>query len=444
MNERDFFSDEEPTRAETSHSVHAHGHDGRALCVERSSLWAAYGDALGWISELTDHAGLMRRTGGAALCRPVAWKRRIGGRSGVTVRLPAGCYSDDSQLRLATSRAIRSDGFDVEAFAKVELPVWLSYGLGGGRSTSAASEHLGRTKAVWWNNRFRGWTRSGGNGAAMRIQPHVWASPSPADAGTFLPAVVRNSVCTHSHPSGLLGAVLHALCLAHAMHCGRPPSRGELPQIISVAEQLPDIISGDPELGYWRVAFEKEAGDFAAEWAKAIEALGEAAELAQTCSAPGEEGYASIVRALKLCDPSRRGSGMLTALAAVSLAWCEPHPEEALRIATNALGTDTDTIATMAGAMFGVNAEAEPPEDVLDAGLFRNEARRLAHVAAGASTPGHAYPGSAPLGGAQDACRRARPDGGRRSGGTWPRARTHAGWRRGGWSGRVSLAVGEA
>ena len=28
---------------------------------------------------------------------------------------------------------------DVEAFAKVELPLWLSYGLGGGKSTSAAA-----------------------------------------------------------------------------------------------------------------------------------------------------------------------------------------------------------------------------------------------------------------------------------------------------------------
>ena len=392
MKERDFFSDEEPVRAERSHGIDARSRDGRALSVERSSLWAAYGDALGWISELTDHAGLMRRTGGAALCRPVVWKRRIGGRSGVTVRLPAGCYSDDSQLRLATSRAIRSDGFDVEAFAKVELPVWLSYGLGAGRSTSAAAEHLARTKAVWWSNKFRGWTQSGGNGAAMRIQPHVWASRSPADAETFLPAVVRNSVCTHSHPNGLLGAVLHALCLAHTMRCGGPPSPSELPRILGVLEHLPDIVAGDAELGYWRVAFEKDAVDFATEWAKAIDALGEAAKLAQTYSAPGEEGYASIVNALKLCDPSRRGSGVLTALAAVTLAWCEPHPEKALRIATNALGTDTDTIATMAGAMLGVAAETEPPGDLLDADVFRYEARRLAQVAAGAVAPGHAYP----------------------------------------------------
>ncbi len=110
--------------------------------VERSALWAADGDALGWISELTDESGLLRRTLGRPLVRPIAWKRRIGGQRGITASLPQGCYSDDSQLRLSTGRAIGPDRFDVEAFAKIELPVWLSYALGGGRATNAAAANL--------------------------------------------------------------------------------------------------------------------------------------------------------------------------------------------------------------------------------------------------------------------------------------------------------------
>ena len=171
----------------------------RAVCIERSALWAAYGDALGWISELTDTAGLMRRTGGAPLKEPIAWQRRIGGRWGVTAALPLGCYSDDSQLRLATSRAIRSDGFDVEAFAKVELPVWLSYGLGGGRSTSAAAVHLSKRNSTWWSNTFKGWSVSGGNGAAMRIQPHVWGGSITSGSGK-LPTGCRAQRSLHSLP----------------------------------------------------------------------------------------------------------------------------------------------------------------------------------------------------------------------------------------------------
>ena len=131
VSERDIFSlGDAVGREPEPPASNGHTPGERRVRTQRAALWAAYGDALGWISELTDSAGLRRRTGDKPLTEPVAWRRRIGGRSGVTASLPQGCYSDDTQLRLATSRAIRSDAFDVEAFAKVELPVWLSYGLG--------------------------------------------------------------------------------------------------------------------------------------------------------------------------------------------------------------------------------------------------------------------------------------------------------------------------
>ena len=364
--------------------------------TRRSSLWAAYGDAMGWISELTDAAGLRRRTVGAPLCRPVEWTRRIGGRSGITTPLPRGCYSDDSQLRLATSRAIRPDGFDVEAFAKVELPVWLSYALGGGKSTSAAAEHLSNPRVQWFANTFKGWTRSGGNGAAMRIQPHVWAARAPGNAESFLPDVVRNTICTHSHPTGLMGAVLHALTLAHATTTGRYPSPNDLLEVTKSAEALPEIIQSDIEVeSYWRTAFERESGAFNDAWARAIAESREAIECvikSMKSNAVGADRYAEIVDNLRLRDPSRRGSGILSAVAAVGLIWCEERPEEALRIAANAIGTDTDTIATMAGAILGVVADVEPPVEVLDADLFRSEADRMAEIARGGQTKSHRYP----------------------------------------------------
>ena len=65
---------------------------------------------------------------------------------------------------------------------------------------------------------------------------------------------------------------------------------------------------------------------------------------------------------------------------------------EAMRIAANELGTDTDTIATMAGAILGAATEADPPVEVLDADLFRSEADRLAEIADGGKPPNHAYP----------------------------------------------------
>ena len=107
----------------------------------------------------------------------MGWQRRVGGRGGVSVRLPAGCWSDDTQLRMAVSRAISHRGFDVQAFAHVELPIWPSYALGGGRASKAAAKNLGKPNALWYANAFPRWFEAGGNGAAMRIQPHVWSSP---------------------------------------------------------------------------------------------------------------------------------------------------------------------------------------------------------------------------------------------------------------------------
>ena len=360
-----------------------------------SALWAAYGDALGWISELTDKKGLERRTGGRPLDRPMRWRRRVGGRGGVNAWLPEGCYSDDSQLRLATGRAISARGFEVDLFAKVELPVWLSYGLGGGRSTMAAASNLARSRVSWFGNTFKGWTASGGNGAAMRIQPHVWASRSLEEPSAFLPDVVRNTICTHSHPIGLLGSVLHAMTLARAMSSGYCPTPDELLEFADFASDLPNVIRTDTEVGsYWRTAFEQEAGSFAEAWRQAIHQGKEAIEVAANnpSGASGGRRYDDLIERLKLRDPARRGSGMLTAVASAGLTWCEQDPQKALCIAANAIGTDTDTIATMAGALLGALARSEPPSDVLDADLFRSEADRLADIAANKEPQGHPYP----------------------------------------------------
>ncbi len=366
----------------------------RAEMIRRSALWAAYGDALGWISELTDEKGLMRRTLGAPLRQPVGWKRRIGGRAGVTVDLPAGCYSDDSQLRLATCRCIRPDGFDVEAFSKVELPVWLSYAFGGGRSSTAAAANLARPRVQWFANTYKGWTDSGGNGAAMRIQPHVWAAPAPEDPVSYLRDVVRNTICTHSHPYGILGAVLHSLALARAMTTGRNPSPEDLIDDTRLAANLLELVQDDMEISqFWRPALERESGPFAEKWAETIQECQDTiSAVSGTANREGAERYEAIVDLLQLRDPKRRGNGVLTALAAVALTWCEPEPERALRIAANAVGTDTDTIATMAGAILGVNAESAPPASVLDADLFQLEADRLSAIAEGGKPQSHRYP----------------------------------------------------
>ena len=205
--------------------------------------------------------------------------------------------------------------------------------------------------------------------------------------------VVRNAVCTHSHPTGLLGAVLHAQCVARALVSGKVPSLAVLEDAIGVASRLPEMIEKDRELTFWRVAFEEDAGDFGEAWTTALSEARGAVSIAAACDGgTGEERYQTIVDGLKLREPARRGSGMLTAVAAAALASSELRAVEAMRIAANTLGTDTDTIGSMAGAILGATVDADPPVDVLDATLVRSDADRVADIAAGRNPVNHQYP----------------------------------------------------
>src|SRR5690242_11443855 len=121
--------------------------------IKASALWAACGDALGFITELADSRGVARRGVALPVSEPVSWHRRVGGRFGPTVELPAGSVSDDTQLRLATARSIRGDGvFDAETFSKIELTVWPAYALGAGLGSREAAANLRRRDVTWATN----------------------------------------------------------------------------------------------------------------------------------------------------------------------------------------------------------------------------------------------------------------------------------------------------
>jgi hypothetical protein len=179
------------------------------------------------------------------------------------------------------------------------------------------------------------------------------------------------------------------------MVTGCHPSPADTLKAVEVAESLREIMRADTELGsYWLSVFERESGKFNQAWAQVVTESKDAIEIAAKSSTNGSgaERYAMIIDRLGLRKPSQRGSGVLTAVAATALTWCVVRPEEALRVAANAIGTDTDTIATMAGAIMGVMAASEPPVEVLDVNLFRAEADRLADIAHGGQPQGHDYP----------------------------------------------------
>ena len=370
--------------------------DERAARTRNSMMWAAYGDALGFISELVDRKGLEGRTQGAPLDHLMDWRRRVGGRSGVHVLLPSGCWSDDTQLRMAVSRSISCHGFDVETFARIELPVWLSYAHGGGRASKAAAKNLGKPRTLWYANTFPGWATAGGNGAAMRVQPHVWASRDLND--DYMLDVITDSVCTHGHPRAIVGACFHAATLAHCLGAGSVPDSDTCADIAASIDDLLHVINDHPTLGStWIGLWEKETGDQLGDlWRPTVDELCAAintAFIGMEASESVDAVYAGVVHRLGLRAAEQRGSGILTTVAAVALASAATKAHEGVVTAANAVGTDTDTIATMAGSLLGAcDGAAPPPQEPLDSTYLLSEADRLLAISQGQPVANHMYP----------------------------------------------------
>jgi ADP-ribosylglycohydrolase len=336
---------------------------------------------------------------------PAPWSRRIGGRMGPTVELPAGCTSDDTQLRLAVGRCIRTTGrFDTEAFSKVELPVFLSYQLGAGRGTKAAAHALGKRTTRWFSNFFEErasrYINCGGNGAAMRIQPHVWAARD-AKPETYLAPMLRDVVCTHGHPRGILGASLHALALATALRQGSIPEPDRWPAMVDHLSQIERIVAADDVLSErWLPAWETAAArSFSEAMAETINELRHQIERAIAASVRLREGddgtriYAELVRSLGGLREQTRGAGTITAVLSLWLAWAfSSDPIGGLRVSAGLINSDTDTISTMAGALLGVVAADDPPGELLDRELIVSETRRLEALAEERPAPSFPHP----------------------------------------------------
>ncbi|EOX5553976.1 ADP-ribosylglycohydrolase family protein [Yersinia enterocolitica] len=367
-----------------------------------SALWAAAGDAIGWISELTDKNGLKHRTGSTYLLKPVGWNRKIGGYSGVTVSLPAGTYSDDTQLRLAVSRAIRDNGeFDIESFAKIELPVWLSYALGAGRATKWAANNLMRKDTTWFSNFYKTdgteYINAGGNGTAMRVQPHVWSCKDLSQK-SYSVSVIKDSLVTHGHLLAVCGAILHADTLQYALLNGRPANISELEKIIDDLSSIPDLINSIYELkNFWLPNWEIISQKNLHEEVERIrietkELLSKTVGAINKSIEPSEK-FKSAISALECDKESRRGTATNTAIASSLLCYIfkDLSPYEAIISCVNELGTDTDSIASMAGAIFGCYNDI-PKWDIQDSQYIIEESIRLNKISQGVATTNFSYP----------------------------------------------------
>lgn len=360
--------------------------------IINSALWAAYGDALGFMSELADENMLIKRTGDKKITNLNTWKRQIGGRYGAIVILPQGAYSDDTQLRLSTSRAINNNyHFGIHEFSKIELPVWQCYALGAGRGSKLAASSLSKRNTVWFNNFYSNdktnYIHAGGNGACMRIQPHVWACPTPTLPQSFLPDVIKNSITTHGHARAIAGAVFHALSLAHVINSSKIPSIDDLKRFNDLILDIPKYINEDQHLNtIWKnqieLSLEMSINDQYSIVHKEINTL--LSTIEQWYNTPNKT-YKKLAKALDLYTAETRGSGTLTSVAASATAlliYDIPANQLMLDI-VNELWTDTDSIATMVGAIIGIALKEVPPHEVQDQAYIIEESDRIFKISQG-------------------------------------------------------------
>jgi ADP-ribosylglycohydrolase len=321
-------------------------------------LTAACGDALGWPVEARG-----QRVGGTSGLQPklafIEWTRREGG--GYTPyqrRVPAGAYSDDTQLMLAVARSLTRGDAWWEHLTQFELPAWTLYELGGGGAVKRAAQGWAKGQPPWEAKKSADRQRyfgAGANGVAMRILPHAIFGAEDARFDRVRERIVADGVTTHGHPRALVGGLVAGYAMWSALRWSGKVHYGELIDDCLGERQawsrFPEAALG-PD---WSEAAEEGLGtSLEAIWRQTCE---EMAALLSLCKDAIERG--SLARDGDVLEDlgafgREGGSGTRTAAAAIYLASrYVAKPTAGLLAAAFARRADTDTIACLTGAMLG-------------------------------------------------------------------------------------------
>ncbi|MCW2890425.1 MAG: hypothetical protein JWL58_7287 [Streptosporangiaceae bacterium] len=364
---------------------------------------AAVGDALGWPQEIRSSIV----GGNAARGVPPeptfrAWDRNSGNRFGrYTERVNAGDYSDDAQLLMSVARSCLSRLEWLKHFTEVELPAWSTYQRGGGRAVISAAREWASGTPPWRLDaqtktglaHLRAYFDAGANGVAMRIAPHVIVT-ADQDPIMLLSRVVMDGIATHGHPRALVGALVHALALRHALLHQGTLGYGDLIAVLlddgswQQTDWLEDVL---PDL--WQRAFrattERPA---AAIWAATVSETRELLDVAHRSLGRGAlANDEETLDELGCFDKTRNGAGTITAVAATYLAArTATRPLSGLLRAAFLPKADTDTLASMTasvlGALHGPDWAGRLSQDVQDSRYLHVLADQLSAVPFGLAT----------------------------------------------------------
>lgn len=326
--------------------------------AQAAMLSAACGDALGWPVEPRGH-----RVGGTAKLAPrlsfMEWTRREGGGyAPFQRRIPAGTYSDDTQLMLAVARSLSQGESWWEHLTRFELPAWTLYELGGGGAIKRAANGWARGQAPWEAKKTadrKKYFAAGANGVAMRILPHAIFGADDPNFDRVGERIVADGLTTHGHPRALVGALVAGYAMWTGLRWRGKIHYGELIEDCLGEKQswtrLPEAALA-PD---WKQSAEHGfEAPYEVIWTQVGE---EMVALLMLCQDAIKRG--SLARDSDVLDDlgafgKEGGSGTRTAAAAIYLASrYVAKPTAGLLAAAFARRADTDTIACLTGAMLG-------------------------------------------------------------------------------------------
>lgn len=318
---------------------------------------AAIGDALGWPNEQNSRNVSKNISN---LKNFITWSRKCGGRYWpYEEKIMAGNYSDDTQLLIATIRSLLRGKQWSNYFRQVELPVWLNYERGGGGATKRAAKKWALNISPWDESdntpiEIRRYYLAGGNGAVMRISPHVFGNEEDTEKIMF--QVVLNGMYTHGHPRALIGAMLYACAIRRILIHTKILEYGELINLLINEKNTWGKLPNINKIDIWKKEAHKYAGyEYDTEWNTCVE---ETLKYLETVRDALQLGILDIgndtLEKLGCFNAKINGAGNLTAVISIYLfSKYADNPAMALYETANLKHSDTDTLTSMVGGLLG-------------------------------------------------------------------------------------------
>jgi ADP-ribosyl-[dinitrogen reductase] hydrolase len=268
----------------------------------------------------------------------------------VPERFGAGVWTDDTQLTLALARSLSARGrFDPVDFAR-NVAAWLPEARGAGFACATAAGRL--ALGVPWQEAG---VESAGCGSAMRAAPLGLFHRD--DTSSLLADAVSSSRCTHTDSRALAMTAAKAMAVARLVGPKQPGPRGLLGELAAAAEPIDE---------------------------RAAQAI---ARLGPLLDEPMEAGL----------EATGVGGFVMETVPAALLIYAHNSEDlEAAVVAAVAAGGDTDSIASMVGALSGAAAGHEAiPARWVEGLLGREEIEAVSadlYRAAEAKESAHARP----------------------------------------------------